>query len=208
MKDSMRSTPLLLAAVAILAAAPLEAQQTPSLAAPTAARAPRQSWTSDRRDFAVGAIITVLVDEYTLASAKKDNFASNRRLRDLGVGASQSVVSSIPALGADVSSINDAESRQRGDAFRQNRFQGEMSVRVTGIEPSGLLRVEGKKVVNVDDHREELSLMGYIRPEDVSAGNLVDSWRVGDAELVYTSDGSLGEPRSGMIGRLLGKIWP
>jgi hypothetical protein len=35
---------------------------------------------------------------------------------------------------------------------------------------------------------------------------VVDSWRVADAELVYTSSGQ--RPRGGILGRMLGAIWP
>jgi flagellar L-ring protein FlgH len=171
------------------------------------AQAGRSSWTADRRDFVTGDVITVLIDEHTLAAANMGDFASDRRFRDLGVAAGQNVTGAVPSVRADVSSTNQAESRQRGEATRQNRFQGEMTVRVVGVENGGLLRVEGRKVVNIDRVQEELVLRGLIRPEDVSTRNLVDSWRVSDAELIYTSRG-LGSPRGGIFTRLLGWIWP
>ena len=112
----------------------------------------------------------------------------------------------LPIGGADINTSNQAESRHRSEASRQNRFQGEMTVRVVGIEPGGLLRVEGTKTVNIDRTTEELLLKGLVRPEDVSERNMVDSWRVGEVELVYTSSGT--SPRGGIIGRILGAIWP
>jgi flagellar L-ring protein FlgH len=170
------------------------------------AAAQRQSWTSDRRDYAVGDVLTVMIDEYTMAAANQGTFASDRRFRDLGVDAAQNVVAGGPRVGARVSSTNQAESRQRGEATRQNRFQGEMTVRILAVEEGGMLRVEGRKVVKIDRISEELVMRGVIRPQDVSSANMVDSWRVGDAELVYSSSG--GRPRGGIVGRLLGAIWP
>lgn len=190
---------------ALLLGAPVAAQQAPD----PGTRPARQSWTSDRRDFSVGDVLTVLIDEYTLASAHMGEVHSDRRSRDLGVGAGQNVTQSLPpALGADFGSRNDAESRQRGEATRQNRFRGEMTVRVVEVLPGGLLRVEGRKLVKVDKAQEELTLTGFIRPEDISARNMVDSWRVGDAELVYASRGGLGRPRGSILSRLLGWVWP
>jgi flagellar L-ring protein FlgH len=168
----------------------------------------RQSWTSDRRDFVTGDVITVLIDEHTLASANQGNFASDRRFRDLGVGVSQTATAAIPNVRGQVGSSNQAESRQRGEATRQNRFQGEMTVRVVGVEEGGLLRIEGNKVVDIDRNAEELTLRGVIRPQDVTSGNMIDSWRVADAELVYTARGRLGRPRGGIVGRVLAAIWP
>ena len=182
-------------------AAPLAAQ------APAPVKSPRRSWTADRQDFVVGDVITVLIDELTVASANKGTTASDRRGRDLGLGVAQNVVSSIPVVAADVSSTNSAESSQRGESTQANHFQGEMTVRVTEIE-NGLLRIEGIKLVDVDGSKQELALRGWVRPQDVSSRNLVDSWRVGDAELTYTAKGSLGKPAGGIIGKLLGAIWP
>lgn len=176
------------------------------VASGTEASAQRQSWTSDRRDYGVGDVLTVLIDEYTMAAANQGTFASDRRFRDLGVDASQNVSSAFPSAGAGVSSTSQSESRQRGEATRQNRFQGEMTVRVLSVEEGGMLRVEGRKVVKIDRISEELVLRGLIRPQDVSAANMVDSWRVGDAELTYSTSGH--SPRGGLIGRLLGAIWP
>ena len=186
-------------------AAPLAAQQQ----APTAAtRAPRRSWTADRQDFAVGDVITVLIDEFTLAASNRGSSASDRRQRDMSLGVAQSVTAAIPSVSGDFSSSSNAESSQRGENTQQNRFQGEMTVRVTEVDPSGLLRVEGIKLIDVDDSKQELTLKGWVRPQDVSARNMVDSWRLGDAELTYAAKGSLGKPKGSIIGRILGAIWP
>jgi flagellar L-ring protein FlgH len=197
-----------IAAIPSVAPRPGFAQESPSVDAPRAA-APvaRQSWTADRRAFAVGDVITVLVDERTLASATTGNFASDRRRRDMRVDASQSVTSSIPNVSASVGSINDAESRQRGEAQRQNRFVGEMTVRVVSID-NGLLQVRGEKRTTVDRSQQELTLTGWVRPQDVSAQNLLESWRIGDAQLLYTSRGGLDRPRGGIITRIISVFWP
>ena len=115
----------------------------------------------------------------------------------------------IPNIDADIGTTNSAESRQRGDLTRENRFRGEMTVRIMEIDPaSGLMRLEGKKIVAVDKHREELTLTGWARPQDVSHANLLDSWRIADAELLYTSSGNLGKPSQSMIARILSIFWP
>ena len=197
-------------AIAIVLAALALPAQAAAQGAPAAEEAsrPRQSWTSDRRAFAVGDVVTVLVDEFTLASANRGDFASDRRSRDLGVAVSQNVTDALPDVRASVGSTNSAESRRRGDAMRQNRFQGEMTARVMEVTPAGLLRLEGRKLLHIDDAREELSVAGWVRPQDISSRNQVDSWRIADAELVYTSSAALGRPRGGILGRVLGRIWP
>lgn len=197
-----------LQAQAAPAATPVDSAQ--AAAAQTAPRrAPRQSWTSSRRSFIQGDVLTVLVDEHTLAAALKGANNSDRRFRDLGVSAGGGAGMPIPNIEADVGTTNSAESRQRGDLTRENRFRGEMSVRIMEIEAAtGLMRVEGKKVIEVEKHREELALTGWVRPQDVSHSNMLDSWRIADAEIHYTSTGSLGKPNQSMIARILSIFWP
>lgn len=169
-------------------------------------RAPRQSWTADRRDFSVGDVITVLIDERTLATATSGEYAEDQRTRDL-VARANIPLAVGPRGSASLGSVNDAESRQRGQSTRQNRFVGEVTVRVVSID-SGLLRIEGGRTTKVDRNVQEMTLTGWVRPQDVTATNVVESWRVGDANLVYASSGNLGRPRGGIIGRIVGAIWP
>src|SRR5829696_6453216 len=71
------------------AAAPGSA--TPAANAPTAQAStmpkPRESWTADRRNSAVGDIVTVLIDDYTISTAVKENIASDARTRVLDASA-------------------------------------------------------------------------------------------------------------------------
>lgn len=193
-----------LAAALLLIAAPAASAQA---AAEVAVQPARQSWTADRREFAVGDIVTVMVDEHTLASANRGDFASDRRSRDLTLGVSQNVVPG-SNVGVDLGSRNDADSRRSGQSTRQNRFRGELTTRVVEIGAGGMLRLEGSKVVEIDGNSERLRLTGWARPQDVGRSNLIDSWRVADAELLYSSDSDVSKPKGGIIGRMLGWIWP
>jgi flagellar L-ring protein precursor FlgH len=170
-----------------------------------ARRAPR-SWTSDRREFTVGDIITVIVDERTAASANKVTTATDQKRRKLGADATLPA----PATGKTISieSSNDGESRQRGEASRGNHFLGEISVKVIAVSKEGNLQVKGSKTVDVDKNKQVMTLTGWLRPQDVTATDYAESARIADAQIVYQSEGSLGKPRSGIITRVLGAIWP
>lgn len=189
---------------------PAQAGQVATVAPPPAVtRTPRQSWTSPRRAFTLGDVVTVLIDEYTLASANTGNSASDNRRRDMGLDGSFSAAGSGMNARGGVSSNNRAESVQRGEAVRQNRFQSEMSVRIVALDSTtGLLQLRGSKMVDVDRNKQEVTFTGWVRPQDVSAQNQVESWRVADAELLYTAKGSLGKPKGGILGRILGAVWP
>lgn len=187
------------------ASAPRGLSAMPPADSQPARRAPR-SWTSDRRDFAVGDIITVIVDERTAASANKATVATDQKRRKLGADASLPAPSGGKNVG--ITSSNDGESRQNGQATRGNDFIGEISVKVIAISPEGNLQVKGSKTVDVDKNKQVMTLTGWLRPQDVTATDYAQSSRIADAQIVYQSEGSLGKPRSGFLTRVLGVIWP
>ncbi len=147
--------------------------------------------------------MTVVVDESWLASARKNETAAQERKRDLGLGAN---LPGGTSTGGEARSRNDVSERERGEALRQQRFSGEITARVTEVTPEGLARIEGSKRLKVGDAEEEVTLRGWIRPQDVAFQNTVESWRVADAELLYVSRGKLGKSKS-LWTRLINWIW-
>ncbi len=193
------------------AGAPAAATAAATAATPAAAPAPtaptriRESWTADRRGFVVGDIVTVLVDDYTISTAVKENLATDTRTRDLSADVS---LPQALSKGAGLTAKNSADQQERGTARRENRFQNEMSVRVIAVGPNGLLQVKGTKSINVDKAAQDIVFTGWIRPQDISAANMVESNRVADAQLFYSSPGALGKPKQGLLSKALGIIWP
>lgn len=171
-------------------------------------RAPRWDWTADRRRFVEGDIITVLIDESTVASANKSSQALQDRSRRTSLGADYGMSGAGSSASAGVRTGNTGESRERGQTSRSDRLNTEMTVRVVGIEPNGVLRVEGRRKMLIDQHEQEMTLKALLRPEDVSARNIVSSARLAEAEIAYTSNGKLERPKGNIISRLFGWIWP
>ncbi len=164
----------------------------------------RQSWLSDRRDYHLGDIVTVLVDEYTLTSLDKQVNATDNRQRTLGLGIN--TPSSNNNYG--INSNNGTQSQNSGLDARTNTLTTEMSARVVAIAPNGVMQLKGTKMIKVEDSKVDLTLSGWVRVQDVAPDNSVQSFRMVDADLDYAADGPLGKPKSGIIGRLLGAFWP
>lgn len=164
----------------------------------------RQSWFADRRDYHLGDIVTVLVDEYTLTSLDKQVNATDNRQRSLGLGIS--TPSSSKNFG--INSNNNNQSQNSGLDARTNRLTTDMSARVVAIAPNGLMQLKGTKMINVEESKVNLTLTGWVRVQDVSPDNSIQSFRMADADLDYQADGPLGKAKSGIIGRLLGAFWP
>jgi flagellar L-ring protein precursor FlgH len=173
--------------------------------APVAGRPSLRGWTGDRREFAVGDILTVLVDDYTISTAVKDDLAAQRRNRDLAVRIDKP---NGPGVSAGVSSRNNGDSQNRGEARRENRFQSELSVRVVAAGPNGTYQVKGTRLINVDKAKQEVTVTGWVRAQDVSTANTVESSRLADAQIAYQSPGPLGKPKQGLVTRAVSILWP
>jgi flagellar L-ring protein FlgH len=186
--------------------------QPPAVPRDTARAVPRRqiSWTSDRRTFAVGDIIKVVIDEEVSAEASKDNASSASRSRKMGLGISPPKMGVAPMadIEGSVGSNDGGASHNRGKAANGTSYVGDIPVRVIAITPEGLLQVKGTKTIDVDKNKQVMLLTGFIRPMDVNARDFVASSSIADAELSYQSKGGLGKPKSGIVTKIIGIFWP
>ncbi len=190
------------AALVALTLTPLAARAQDTLPRPAAGPPLRTSWTSDRVPLQVGDVVSILIDEQTQASADRDEYTSRNRDRDVSVAAGAG-----GGTGMGLRTRNDVQDGQSGESSRRNRFTAELSTRVVEVGPGGLIRIEGTKKVKIDDHEEEVTIRGWVRPHDVTVGHTVESWRVANAEILYTSNGSLVKS-GGIWSKLLDLIIP
>ena len=172
---------------------------------PAAGRPSLRGWTTDRRDFAVGDILTVFVDDYTISTAVKDDLNAQRRSRDLSLRVDKP---NGPGISAGLGSRNNADAQNRGEARRENRFQSELSVRVVAAGPNGTYQVRGTRLVDVDKAQQQVTLTGWVRAQDVTPANTVESSRLADAQIAYLSPGPLGKPKQGLVTRVVSLLWP
>lgn len=168
-------------------------------------RRTRASWLTDRKIIPVGAIVTIVVDERTTARERTTRVADADRNTSMGLSVASPDVS-LPISSADFGSSKSASSRNLGEANRRGDLSSIFTVSVVGVEPNGNLRIEGTRTVEIDGRTQEWELSGLIRPDDVSADNLVSSSRIAGAEIHYKGQ-DIG-PSRGIISKILGIFWP
>jgi flagellar L-ring protein precursor FlgH len=214
-RDLMRATALIGLTLLMARTAHAQARRDSVVVAPAApasalaARPARLNWTADRRAYAVGDLIIVHIDEYTLASANMTDNATQRRRKNTDFQLITPGATAATAPGAEFSTNNNGESAQRGDRSRQLRLDGEITARVMSIDPvSGVLTIKGTKSIGVDKEQQQINFTGAIRPQDLSGSNAIASSRVADAKLDITNKGSLGKPKQGLFGKILSALWP
>jgi flagellar L-ring protein precursor FlgH len=183
----------------LLGAAPAWAKDEPAPAGP-----PRASWITDQVFLAPGDVVTVWIDEQTTARERVTQTGSNRRSLTAEISADANGEEAIGATGVNSKWVHD--SRQSGEANRTGDLYGVVSARVIAVDASGLAEIQGRKKVKIDGREQEITVHGFVRPEDLSADNVVASSRIAEAEVTYKGK-NMG-PKTGIVGKIVGMLWP
>jgi flagellar L-ring protein precursor FlgH len=149
-----------------------------------------------------GDLVTVVVDEQTASRERVSRIADGNR------SSTNRLRMDMPSStqGANIASGIMSNSRDVGEAGRSGDLTAVLTVRVMAVEPSGALRIQGARKVTVDGRLQTITLEGVVRAEDVDGSNRVLSSRIADAVITYKG-GKIG-PRNGIMGKILGMLWP
>lgn len=179
----------LLALMLLVFAGPALAQE--SLIDPDSFRGPA----ADRRAFREGDLLTV----YVLEAARARSGASTDAASELGIRVSVDSPNTDYSAGVGLTGSNGVGA----ETARVGELRAQISVRVVGLQPGGVLEIAGEQVLVVNGERQQIRLSGLVRPEDVSADNSVWSHRIADANVELTGAGVVSaSQRQSVIYRL------
>ncbi len=171
----------------------------------------RQSdaWFGRGRNYQVGDIITVLLNESTQAARTQNTDVSREAKNTLPSGASTTIGKVHPLLeGIDLAN-NKTSSTGKGTADQQATLSGSVAVTVVEILANGNLMVRGEKKLGLAEGTEVIQVSGVIRPEDVGPNSTVQSRRLANAQIAYRGSGDLANAtRAGWGTTLMHKFWP
>ena len=171
----------------------------------------RQSdaWFGRGRNYQVGDIITVLLQESTQAARTQNTDVSREAKNTLPSGMSTQVGKMSPFLnGVDLTN-NKSSSTGKGQADQQASLAGSVAVTVVEILANGNLVIRGEKKLGLSEGTEVIQVSGVIRPEDVGPNSTVQSRRLANAQIAYRGSGDLANAtRAGWGTTLMHKFWP
>ena len=171
----------------------------------------RQSdaWFGRGRNYQVGDIITVLLNESTQAARTQNTDVSRESKNSLPSGFSTKVGSLSPFLsGVDLNNNNNS-SKGAGKADQQASLSGSVAVTVVEILANGNLVIRGEKKLGLAEGTEVIQVTGVIRPEDVGPNSTVQSRRLANAQIAYRGSGDLANAtKAGWGTGLMHKYWP
>ena len=172
----------------------------------------RQSdaWFGRGRNYQVGDLITVLLNESTQADrSQKTDISRDASNTALPSGANLLLGNIHPIL--DGLNVNSAKtiSSGKGTAAQGASLTGSVTVTVTEILANGNLVVRGEKKLGLSEGTEVIQVAGVIRPQDIGPNGTVQSLRLANAQIAYRGTGDLAsasKPGWGTTGLM--KFWP
>ena len=166
---------------------------------------------TDQRARRIGDILTVSFNE-TYAATKAQT-ASSSKTDAFGVTLPTALPNVLTGgFDKDPAGLNAGTTRSfagSGNAVQSNSFSGLLSVTVVRVFDNGNMEVQGQKELTLNNGNEYVRVRGVVRPEDISASNIVSSDRLADAQIRYTGSGHLADSsQPGWLSQLMRTISP
>lgn len=157
----------------------------------------------------VGDILTIVLVEQTNAS--KSASTSTSKTNDIGVTAP--TIFGLPVtkdgdqiLGTSLESDKSFEGE--GDSSQSNQLSGRITVTVMEVYQNGYLRIEGEKVITINQGDEYVRLSGIVRPSDITPDNTVLSTQIANAKIAYGGRGVVADANDmGWAGKFFNSKW-
>lgn len=168
-------------------------------------------WQAIKRDYQLGDIITVLLNESTQAARTLNNETSRESSNDaVPAGLAEQIIGlggrGLTGLKTDGANISN---KGTGTAGQRASLVGSIAVTVVEVQANGNLVVRGEKQLSLSEGGEVIQVSGIIRPDDVSAIATVQSRRLANGQITYRGNGDLANAtRAGWGTSMLYKYWP
>lgn len=171
-------------------------------------RSGSRAFFKDQRAAQVGDLLTVKVR--ITDSAKIDNSTQRNRsgTESLGMegffGAEQQI-SKVLADGVKPEALVGLKSGSNaagaGSVKRAEQLATDIAATVTQVLANGNLVIEGKQEVRVNFEVRELLVAGIVRPEDIEAGNTIESTKIAQARISYGGRGQISDVQQARYGQ-------
>jgi flagellar L-ring protein precursor FlgH len=172
----------------------------------------RQSdaWFGRGRNYQVGDLVTVLLNESTQAArSQKTDVSKDAANTAIPSGVNPRLTQSFPVLTGINLNAAKTTSTGKGTADQQASLTGSVTVTVIEILANGNLVVRGEKKLGLSEGTEVIQVSGVIRPQDIGPNGTVQSLRLANAQISYRGSGDLAAAsKPGWGTSAIMKYWP
>ncbi len=186
---------------------PMPAPKPMSYQANSLWRTGSRAFFKDQRAQQVGDLLTVRVritDKASIDNATERARSNKEGLDVEGFLGQEDRLNKLFAKGATGKGLVDlgstTSSKGEGSVKRAESLTTDIAAVVTQVLPNGNLVIEGKQEVRVNFEVRELIVAGVVRPEDIEAGNQIDSTKIAQQRIAYGGRGQITDvqqPRYG-----------
>ena len=154
---------------------------------------------TDMRATRLGDLVTVIVSESSSSNRTAETNLKKESNNNFNLA---NLFGRTPSKGQFDFTGNN-EQKANGNITRQDGVTAQVPARVVKVLENGLLVVEGRRAIVVNDETQTLAFSGVVRPEDIGPDNTVQSTQIADAEVTVLGKGVLAEKqRPGILQRL------
>lgn len=154
------------------------------------------------REFEIGDIITVIIEENTAAVSSANTSVSQGS--SVNAGAGFGIFDFLRSFGFSYADDDDAQ----GQTQRAGSINADITTLVVDILENGNLHIEGTKKIKVNGEEQIIKLSGIVRREDITKENTVPSWKIANASIELEGKGFITEKqRPNLFQRILNWIF-
>jgi flagellar L-ring protein precursor FlgH len=147
----------------------------------------------------VGDLVTIIVVEEASSSltATSDFDKSLQHSSQAGVGPLLSLV-------PEFSFSSSQKGASGGATTMTSKLDAKLTAAVTKVLPNGNLEIKGQRAMITNREKQEMTLTGTVRPQDIATDNTVLSTYLSDVEVKCTGKGPAGDrQKEGIISKLI-----
>ena len=150
---------------------------------------------------ATGDILTVIVDEKTLANFNASTQATKTDSNSVNA---QFFIGLLDSLFKPVTTGANSSVAGNGQTSQSSKMSATMSVVVKQVMPNGNLVVEGRRSLVTNKQTQTLVFSGIVRPTDIKPNNTVMSTDVAEAEVKMDGTGLISQrQRKGILTQII-----
>ncbi|MBV1927128.1 MAG: flagellar basal body L-ring protein FlgH [Rhodobacteraceae bacterium] len=176
----------------------------------------QHSLLGDRRAIKKGDILTVVIEIDEKAEISNDTSRSRSGSENMGIaqllGLAQKGDAYLPegALMAEAVDLDsDSSSKGKGAIKRKEKLTLRIAATIVDVLPNGVLSIIGSQELRVNFELRELSVAGYVRPQDISRLNEITYDKIAAARVSYGGRGHITDAQQPRYGQqILDAILP
>ena len=185
---------------------------TPDAGASLFASSPT-SLVGDRRAQQRGDILTVVIQIDDKAEMQNSSGRSRNAADSVGIDAMAGLPQRLDPMlpeGASLAQLAKAKGassfKGTGSISRRDKLTLRVAATVVDRLPNGVLRIEGTQEVRVNYELRELTVSGFVRPQDIGRNNEIAYDRIAGARISYGGRGQISDVQQPRYGQQVADI--